>query len=311
MRSTIVKRCAVLIGVLSMVAVTVFFIQKFQVGRLARSVAERADATASAGNFEAAAKLYAEHLAVVPDDTEIQIKYADMLLKQNPSPPMQAAAAKVYFDVLRRFPGREDVRRRQMELKFAMKQFIDSGAEADLQMLLSLPQNKTDGDLLFMMGRCREEGKNDLDAKHWYEEAIKYDGPRKIEACQRLAALLREASRLNDPKAADQVVDDMVRSSPEDYHVLPGARSLSSPVWPAGCQRRHREGIETDGRQARDYPRNGPGRGDRVRSAGGEENPGGGPGKNTRLNRALRGTCRIWSCVPVIWTRRLKPWSED
>ena len=65
----------------------------------------------------------------------------------------------------RSFPGREDVRRRQMELKFAMGQLRDAGAEADLQILLSLPQNKTDGDLMFMMGRCREDGKNDLDAQ--------------------------------------------------------------------------------------------------------------------------------------------------
>ncbi len=106
-----------------------------------------------------------------------------------------------------------------MELKFAMGQFTDAGAEADLKILLSLPQNKADGNLLFLMGRCREEGKNDLEAKHSYEDAIKYDSPRKIEACQRLATLLRRPDRLNDPKAADQVIDEMVQSSPDNYQV--------------------------------------------------------------------------------------------
>jgi cellulose synthase operon protein C len=236
MSSTTLKRCAILIGVFGLIVVTVGVIQRFQVDRLARSVAERADAAANDGEFEKAAKLYKEHLVVVPDDAEIQVKYADMLLKGTPSPQKQATALERYADVLRRFPGREDVRRRQMELKFAMGRLTDAGAAADLQILLTLPQNKTDGNLLFLMGRCCEEGKNDVEAKRWYEEAIEHDSPRKVEAYQRLATLLRRPDRLSDPKAADQVVDAMVQSSPENYQVylargryrrqygLPGAR---------------------------------------------------------------------------------------
>ena len=105
-----------------------------------------------------------------------------------------------------------------MELKFAMGLLRDAGAEADLQILLGLPRNKTDGDLMYMMGRCLE-GKNDQDARQRYEAAIEHNAPRKIEASERLAALLRQPDRLNDPKAADAVVDEMVRSSPDDYRV--------------------------------------------------------------------------------------------
>ena len=83
----------------------------------------------------------------------------------------------------------------------------------------NVPENNSDGNLLFMMGRCREEGKNDLDAKDWYEKAIKADGPRKIEAYQRLATLLHQPDRLNDPTAADQIIDEMVQSSPDNYQV--------------------------------------------------------------------------------------------
>ena len=219
MRSKTLKRWLILIGAVSIFTVSVIFVQRYQVGRLARTKAQEADSAVKEGDFQKAAKLYSEHLSVVPDDVEIQIKYADTLLKESPSPQRQATALKLYGEVLRHFPGREDVRRRQMELKFTMGQFSDAGAEKDLGMLLSLPQNKTDGNLHFMMGRCREEGKNDLEAKDSYEKAIKADGPRKIEASQRLASLLRRPDRLNDPKAADQVVDEMVQASPDNYQV--------------------------------------------------------------------------------------------
>ena len=44
-------------------------------------MAEQADSAAKEGDFPKAGRLYAEHLAVLPDDVEIQIKHADILLK--------------------------------------------------------------------------------------------------------------------------------------------------------------------------------------------------------------------------------------
>ena len=151
-------------------------------------MAEQADTAAKAGDFEKAARLYGEHLAVVPEDADVKIKYADTLTKGSTSLKKQTAALQLYAEVLRQYPGREDARRRQMELKFAMGLLRDSGAEADLQMLLSLPQNETDGNLMYLLARCREEGKNYQDARKWYESAIKHDATRKIEASERLAA---------------------------------------------------------------------------------------------------------------------------
>jgi cellulose synthase operon protein C len=219
MSSTTWKRWVILIVVLILIAATLYSVQQFQVSRLARSVAGQADAAAQERDHEKAAKLYAQHLAVVPEDTEIKFKYANMLVQWSPSPQKQLAALKLYGEVLRQLPGREDVRRKQMELKFAMGQLRDAGAEADLQILLNLPQNKTDGDLWFMMGRCREDAKNDVDARTCYETAINHNAPQKIDAYERLAFLLRSPNRVNDPKAGDSAVDEMVRSAPDDYHV--------------------------------------------------------------------------------------------
>ena len=72
------------------------------------------------GDFAKAERLYWEHLVVFPDDVEIKIKYADVLLKAAPSPKRQDEALQIYTGILTRDPGREDVRRKQMELKIAM-----------------------------------------------------------------------------------------------------------------------------------------------------------------------------------------------
>ncbi len=38
------------------------------------------------GDFEKAASLYGEHVVVLPEDVEAQIKYADTLVKGTPAP---------------------------------------------------------------------------------------------------------------------------------------------------------------------------------------------------------------------------------
>jgi cellulose synthase operon protein C len=217
MRATTLKRWSILIVVLSLIGGLAVLIQQFQIKRLAQSVAEQADSAAKEGDFPKAEKLYGEHLKVVPNDTDIQIKYADMLLKALPLlPKRQADALEIYNGILTRNPGRDDVRRLQMELKFAMGR---EGAESDLNILLSKPENKNDGALLFLMGQSSEISKNDVKAKESYEAAIKCNAPQKIEAYKRLAILLRDPERLNEPKDGDRVIEEMVRSSPDNYRV--------------------------------------------------------------------------------------------
>ena len=117
------------------------------------------------------------------------------------------------------FPGERTSRRRQMELKFSMGRLRDDGAIADLNILLQTPSNKNDGNLLYMMGRCCDEIRDDVKAKEYYGKAIDNDAPQKIEAYQRLAAILADPDRLKDRAAADQTIEEMVRSSPENYVV--------------------------------------------------------------------------------------------
>ncbi len=228
-RATIRRRSAILICGLGLAAGSLYLLQQFQVSRLARSVDEQAADALKAGNFEKAVTLYSEHLAVTPDDVDVQIKYADSLLQGSPTPNQQATALEIFDEVLEQYPGREDLRRRRAELRFAVGNLSEADTQAELQILLDSPQGKRDGHLLFLLGRCCEVNRNDARAKICYEAAIENQAPEKIDAYERLASLLRQPNRLNKPQAADQVIDAMVWSAPDDYHVYV-AQPIPPPV---------------------------------------------------------------------------------
>ena len=84
-----------------------------------------------------------------------------------------------------------------------------------------LKYSPKDGELLFLLGRCYEEGRDDPDAIPdsvlKYREAIEHDAPQKIEASERLAMLLRE--KLDKPEEADQVMKKLVADDPNNYRV--------------------------------------------------------------------------------------------
>ena len=215
MRAKIIKRWAIFIAVLSLIGGTGFFTQRFQITRKARSVEEKADAAVKAGEFAQAEGLYREHLAVLPEDVEIRIKYADALLKADPSPKRQNEALQIYFGILTRHVGRADVRRKQMQVEIDKGDF--PAAEADLKILLDMDENKNDGHLMFLMGRCSEGVRNDVDAVEWYRSAVEHHAPEQIDAYNQLATLLRV--QLKKPLDADTAIKEMVRSAPKNYLV--------------------------------------------------------------------------------------------
>ena len=83
-----------------------------------------------------------------------------------------------------------------------------------------MEENKNDGNLLFLMGRCCEEGKNDANAVKWYRKAIEHNAPQQIEAYQRLATLLREPAQPTQRCRSSHRRDGPVR--PQELPRLPG-----------------------------------------------------------------------------------------
>ena len=219
-----VKRWLIFVTVLGLIAITGFCVQRIQIGRLAKSMVEQADNALHEGDFVEAEKLYWEHLELFPADVDVKIKYADTLLKVAPLPRRQAEALQIYGEIMTRSPGRDDVRQKRVALKSAMGRLGDSDAERDLRILVNRAENENNGELLFLMGRCCEDNKNDgkaVEAVEWYRKAIEHlahTAPQRIDAYQRCATLLR-GDELSRPKDADQTIEEMVKSAPDNYLV--------------------------------------------------------------------------------------------
>src|SRR3954469_18813792 len=112
MRLKTVKRLAILIAVTGLVGWGGYRAWRFQVGKTAQGVLDQAARAEDKKDFLMAEELYRQRLAVAPDDPEVQVKYADSLLKGSPTPRRQDEAGEIYDGILRRQPGREGTRRK-------------------------------------------------------------------------------------------------------------------------------------------------------------------------------------------------------
>jgi tetratricopeptide (TPR) repeat protein len=237
-----IKRLAILIGIVVLVGVVAVVGQQLQLQKMAGAVLAKAKLAEKEGRSSDAEELLRQHLEVFPGDADVMVQYAD-LIQSDTTPGRQSEALAIYFDVVKRYPGREDVRRKLVKLEVATGHFQD--ARVHLEVLLNaIPEDNAtpdDGDLEFLMGRCCEEEKNAKDAVQYYAKAIKDlkaikdHAPQRIEAYSRCASLLRE--RLEKTDEAEKRIAEMVNSDPENYKVylergryrdrfhLPGARA--------------------------------------------------------------------------------------
>jgi tetratricopeptide (TPR) repeat protein len=178
MTAKTIKRLAILTAILGLIGGTAIWAQRYQLNKMAASVIARAKRAEEKREFSEAERLYQQHLEVVQGDTDVMLQYADMLSRADDTLKRQQEAMGLYTEVLKRFPGRVDVRRRRMDLEFKMGNF--RAARADLAILL--PTADDDGELQFKMGRsCEAEG-DDTNATISYRAAIKNRAPQRLEA---------------------------------------------------------------------------------------------------------------------------------
>jgi tetratricopeptide (TPR) repeat protein len=249
MKATTLKRLVILIAVLSLVGGTGVIAERFQEKRLAGNRIREAELAVDKQDFVKAEAIYVEYLQHFPTDLEVQIKYANALLKASKSLMAQSEAYGIYTHILTRASGREDVRRLLMQLKIDTGRFVstggrDDGADVDLMILLKSSSanpmlssakdedqfrnllSSPDGHLQFLLGQCYERAGDDpkalRKAKEMYEAAIKHtkggsglSAAQQIEAGERLATLLRD--QFKDSEKANEVIDGLVKSSPQDH----------------------------------------------------------------------------------------------
>jgi len=244
MRPTTLRRLAVAVVVLVLGVVSIVLVQRHQVSRLGRSNLSEADQAVEAGDLERAEELYLQHTQVFPDDLEAKLKYANVLLDRSKTPARIAQAVGIYDGVLAREPGRDDARRRLAEI------LVESGSARDLvdarsHISILLRANPGDGDLEYLMGRCEQAADDDRAAVESFKSAAAHDASQRFDALQRAATLLR--GRLNEPDEADEVIESMVASAPDDHRVYleRGRYRLKFPMSDEGLKE-----VEADFREA-------------------------------------------------------------
>ena len=221
MTAKTIKRLALLIIVLGLISGAAIWAQRYQLTKMAASIAARAKLAEKTGKLSEAERLYQQHLEVVPDDTDTIIQYADLLCKSNNALKQQEAIG-LYSNVLKRDGGLTDVRRKRMDVQYRLNNF--PAAHNDLAILVPTDKDapefqgtKADGELLFKMGRCCEVEGDDRKAETYYRAAIKNHALQRLEACRRLASLLRK--KPGHEKEAEQLIEKMVNSESENYQV--------------------------------------------------------------------------------------------
>src|SRR5271157_364775 len=210
-----VKRLAILVTTILVAGLSIFFVQRYQVGRMDQSVLAQAARAEEDGNFEDAARFYQEHLEVAPDDPEAKLKYAEVLLNGPKDDARRQQAAQIYEQYVNRFPADKKARRRLAELDVETGRY--GKARQHLEILLKLEPK--DGALHFMLGRCQEALNEPARAVESYELAIKYDAPQRPEADSRLATLRVQPDKANFADVKDTVIKKMVDDHPTNYKV--------------------------------------------------------------------------------------------
>ncbi len=206
-----VKRLAILLGGIVLLGGGGYVLWAFQVERMARSVVERAKRAEQQGDYDKAKQLYQQHLSVVPDDVDVKLRYAEVILEGDAATRRPDEALQVFEGILGRYPGRVDVRRRAAEVASEIGGAALEKARAHLTILLNT--FKDDGHLEYLMGRCDEQDKEFAKAAGDYTSAIKHGAPERLQASERLAMLLHDRAGRNQPGEPRRIIDAMVRAS--------------------------------------------------------------------------------------------------
>jgi tetratricopeptide (TPR) repeat protein len=186
-----------------------------QVRRQATFLLDRAHRAIEEKEFPAAVKSFQQYLALAPKDSDAQAEFG--LLLADLHQPRPAAAA--LENALRDQPGRDDVRRRLVQLDMEMRRWGDARAHLQQYLLVTSPE---DASLWELLGTCQAAGAEYAAAVESFRKAIRL-GPQQLDAYWRLADVLQR--NLDRRKEADQWMDKLVAANPDSAraHLLRGA----------------------------------------------------------------------------------------
>lgn len=210
---------------LALLAGVVYGLHKYQVGRTARKMLDRAKQAEAEGKPEEAVRYYDYYLRYEPKRDDVFIKAALLHADQAQKTTNRRARAEAYQRLEAsaiRDPGNLDVIRRLADLSLQIGQY--QTATEHLRRLIK--QFPDESELVVKLGRCQLATERYRDAVASFQAAIAKD-PKQIEAYVALATVLR--AKLDDRDGADTILDQMVRANAS----LPRAYVERARYWKA------------------------------------------------------------------------------
>ncbi len=142
------------------------------------------------------------YIGLRPNDAEANARAGLIRADRAEGPRDHLQALLVLERALRLEPGRDDVRRRAVEV--AMRPELERYTDAEAHLKVLKAKEPEDAELSLLMGRALEGNGDYREAVDAYRETLERD-PSRIDAYTRLAALYRD--HLNDAAAADRLMD--------------------------------------------------------------------------------------------------------
>lgn len=205
-RSLNVRFLLCLLAGLAVVVLTCHCTHAWQVRRNAWALLAHAARAEEHGRLQQAAAYLGSYLVFVPEDTETLARYALTLEKLPDSGGAHRRAVAVMEQVLRREPGRQDVRKALVRVAFDLGLY----AEARGHLVTLLESAPHAAELERLLAWCDEAAGEYASAADWLRKAVAH-APDHVEGNVRLASLLRV--RLDEAGQADQVMDALIAAN--------------------------------------------------------------------------------------------------
>lgn len=166
------------------------------------------------GETQKAIEYYGRYLRQVPEDSEAAGQYAMLVADwaEEPGAPRQAnqLAFQELERALRLDSSRDDIRRRLIKYTMARRRIAD--AIQHINVLLE--QYPADGELYARLAQCHASQNRLDEAQEAFEKSLEAD-PQRVDSYLAFAVMLR--GKRDDVEAANQLIDTMVETNPEDY----------------------------------------------------------------------------------------------
>lgn len=203
----------VMLSVAGVLAVAIYFLHSLQVDRNADAFRQRARKAQEEGHSGLAIANYNQYLGFRPEDTETLAKVGQLIDENATAGKDLLRAYLTYEKVLLDEEGRDEIRRRLVDVAMRLGRFTD--AKSHIEELLR--KSPDDSELQFKLGVCTESLGDAQRAAELFRWAMD-SGYREPPVFLQLANLLRREFNRDDEASA--LIDDMVAANPRSVDAL-------------------------------------------------------------------------------------------